>query len=52
MVSTDIFATRERQEILDEHGVKYFVDLELNFSFRNTEVKERAVRILEAALEL
>lgn len=51
-VSSDIFATPERQDILCEHGVRYWLDMDFNLSFPNQETKEKAVRILEDELEL
>lgn len=49
---TEIFATKERQEVLDMFGIKYAVDTELNFCFENEENKKRAIKVLEDALEL
>lgn len=50
--STEIFATKERQEVLDMFGIKYAIDTELNFCFENAEIKKRAIKVLENALEL
>lgn len=51
-VSTEIFATKERQEVMDDFGIKYAVDLELNFMFENEAVKKKAVKLLKDACEL
>lgn len=51
-MSTNIFATKARQNILDECGIKYKVDMELNFVFNTKADYEKAVNILENALEL
>ena len=50
--TTEIFASSERQKILDDFGIKYAVDIELNFMFENQSDKIRAIQILENALEL
>lgn len=52
MVSTEIFATQSRKEILDECGITYSVDQDLNLVFKTVPEKEKAVRILDEACEL
>lgn len=49
---TEIFATKERQKILDTHGIKYKVDQDLNLWFETETEKKKAIKILERALEL
>lgn len=49
---TTIFATRDRQEILDEWQIPYSVDADLCFCFKNDQDKQTAIKILKAALEL
>lgn len=51
-ISTEIYATPERQDILREHGVRYWLDMESNFKFPNEEIKERAIRIMEDEMVL
>lgn len=51
-ISTEIFATQARQDVLDMFGIKYAVDHELNFMFKSEEDKQRAIQLLEDALEL
>lgn len=36
----EIFASEERQKILDEYGIKYCTDQELNFYFRSETEKK------------
>ena len=52
MVNTEVFATRERQEILNECSVSYAVDQDLNFVFKSETQKNDALRILKDACEL
>ena len=52
MVSTEVFATKERQEILNECGISYAVNQDLNFVFKNETQKNDALRILKDACEL
>ena len=49
---TEIFASEERQKILDEYGIKYCTDQELNFYFRSETDKNKAIKILKAHLVL
>ena len=49
---TEIFATKERQEILDSYGIKYKVDQNLNLWFESESEKKKAIKILKVALEL
>lgn len=51
-VSTDIFATQARQDVLDLFGIKYVVDCELNFMFKSEEDKQKAFITLKNACEL
>lgn len=48
----EIFATAERQKILDNYGIKYCVDQDLNFYFRNKDDEKRAIKILKEWLVL
>lgn len=48
----NIFATQARQEILDSSGIKWRIDENLNFCFDTTSDKEKAIKVLKAALEL
>ena len=47
-----IFASKERREVLDDFGVDFKVDQELNFIFPNEEVQALAESLLREALEL
>ena len=47
-----IFATKERQDILDGYGIKYKIDYELNFHFDKTSDEERAIKVLRGHLAL
>ena len=47
-----IFATRDRQELLDTFGVKYAVDTDLCFVFKSAKDEEKAIKVLECACEL
>jgi hypothetical protein len=47
-----IFATEERQKILDESGVEYKIDHELNFYFSKRSDEEKAIKILRGHLAL
>lgn len=49
---TEIFATKERQKILDSHGIKYKVDQNLNLWFESESEKQKAIKILKGNLEL
>ena len=49
---TEIFATKERQKILDIHGIKYKVDQDLNLWFETESEKKKAIKILKGNLEL
>lgn len=51
-VDNEIFATKERQDILDEYGIRYSVDQDLNFVFRSDADEKQAIKILKAALVL
>ena len=51
-MDNEIFATKERQDILDEYGIRYSVDQDLNFVFRSDADEKRAIKILKAALAL
>ena len=46
MARRQIFATKQRRMILEEHGIEYMIDVFLNFVFRNDEVEEQACKIL------
>lgn len=46
MARRQVFATKQRKMILDEHGITYMVDVFLNFVFPNSEVEEKACKIL------
>lgn len=48
----EIFATKERQEILKDFGINYAVDMELNFVFKNKTEEKRAIKLLKEACEL
>lgn len=48
----EIFATQERQEILDECGIKYKVDEELNFVFNSNADEKKAIKILKETFTL
>ena len=52
MVHTDIFATRERQEILEWGGIRFAVNDELNFCFHSERDKVTAEKIMRNALVL
>lgn len=45
-----IKATQERQTVLDENGIRYKVDDELNFVFSTNEEKAKAEKVLRNAL--
>ena len=49
---TEIFATKERQKILNSHGIKYKIDQDLNLWFECESERKKAIKILKAALEL
>lgn len=48
----EIFATAERQKVLDDFNIKYKVDINLNFVFETESEKNKAVKVLKGALEL
>lgn len=48
----EIFATKERQEILDAHGIKWKFDQDLNFVFESETDKKKAIKILKGHLEI
>ena len=47
-----IFATKSRQKVLDECGIKWRIDQDLNFVFDNKDDEKKAVKALKNALEL
>ena len=47
-----IFATEERQRILDDAGIRYSVDQELNFYFPTISMEEKAIKVLKGAFAL
>lgn len=47
-----IFATKERQELLDAYGIHWCFDEDLNFVFDNASDEKRAYKILKSALAL
>ena len=49
---SEIFATEERQKILDDAGVKYLVDQNLNFYFSKISDEQKAIKILRGHLAL
>ena len=51
-MSTNIFASEERQKVLNEFGIKWKFDQDLNFIFDNKDDEKRAVKVLRDALEL
>lgn len=48
----EIFATKERKEILREFNIRFYVDQDLNFVFRSKEDEKKAAKVLKAACEL
>lgn len=48
----EIFATEERRKILDEYGIRYAVDQDLNLCFASESEEKRAIKILKGALLL
>ena len=48
----EIFATAERQKILDSYGIKYCFDQDLNFVFKSESDRKRAIKILKEWLVL
>ena len=48
----EIFATAERRKILDDFGIKYKVDTDLNLCFDSESERKRAIKILKGALAL
>lgn len=51
MARRQVFATKQRKMILDEHGITYMVDVFLNFVFPNSDVEEKACKILRQKRE-
>ena len=51
-MSTNIFASKERQKVLNECGIKWKFDQDLNFVFENKDDEKKAVKVLRNALEL
>lgn len=51
-MSTSIFASKERQKVLDECGIKWKFDQDLNFVFDSKDDEKKAVKALQNALEL
>ena len=47
-----IFATEERQRILDAAGIRYSIDQELNFYFPTITMEKKAEEILRGCLAL
>ncbi len=47
-----IFATDERQKILDKAGIGYKLDQDLNFYFSKTSDEKKAIKILRGHLAL
>lgn len=52
MKEKEIFASEERQKILDMYGIKYCTDQDLNFFFKSESEKKKAIKILKAHLVL
>ena len=52
MVITKITASMERQKVLKESGISWKIDIEFNFVFKDTHTKDRAVKLMRAALVL
>ena len=48
----EIFATKERKEILESNGIKYRIDQNLNLWFESESEKKKAIKVLKVALEL
>lgn len=48
----EIFASKERQDILDSYGIKYCFDQDLNFCFKSEADEKRAIKILKEWLVL
>ena len=51
-MSKKIFASKERQKVLDKCGIKWKIDQDLNFVFYNKDDEKKAVKALQNALEL
>ena len=47
-----IFATEERQKILDAENIKYKIDHELNFYFVKVSDEKKAIKVLRGYLAL
>lgn len=47
-----IFASEERQKILDQYGIKYKFDQDLCFCFDSESVRRKAIKILKEWLVL
>lgn len=52
MVITKITASMERQKVLKENGIGWKIDTEFNFVFKDVQTKNRAVKLMRAALVL
>ena len=48
---TEITATKSRQDILDDAGIKYVVDQDFNLGFKSHNDLMTAIHLLESALE-
>lgn len=51
-MSVNIFASTDRQKVLNECGIKWKIDQDLNFVFDSKDDEKRAVKVLRNALEL
>lgn len=51
MARRQIFATKQRRMILEEQGIEFMVDIFMNFVFANSEVEERACKVLRQKKE-
>ena len=51
-IMKEIFATKERKEILREFNIRFYVDQDLNSVFRSKEDEKKAAKVLKAACEL
>ena len=52
MVITKITASMERQKVLKETGIGWSIDTEFNFVFKDIQTKNKAVKLMKAALVL
>lgn len=48
----EIFASKERQDILDSYGIKYCFDQDLNFVFKNESDKKKSNKDFERMVSL